>query len=179
MEKTLEERYAMKFCVKLNKTPKDTYDMLKEASRYVCMSYSQTMKWHKSLRKGREDVNEEARSGPPSTSRTDEHGTQVGEFLYTDRRMSVRMISEQLNLPKTIIHEIISEELAMWKICAKLAPKLKQEGIHAGMTSAHNNMEAIVPTFGQIVGPGKTLENHNDGNRNGLRRTNMTDFKNI
>ncbi|KAJ8943061.1 hypothetical protein NQ318_015316 [Aromia moschata] len=31
MEKTLEQRYPMKFCVKLNKTPKDIYDMLKDA----------------------------------------------------------------------------------------------------------------------------------------------------
>ncbi|KAJ8938988.1 hypothetical protein NQ318_015553 [Aromia moschata] len=53
--------YAVKFCVKLNKTPKDTYNMLKDAFGDVCMSYSQTKKWHKSLREGREDVNDEAR----------------------------------------------------------------------------------------------------------------------
>ncbi|KAJ8949917.1 hypothetical protein NQ318_007624 [Aromia moschata] len=75
IEKTLEQRYAVKFCVKLNKTPKDTYDMLKDAFGDVCMSYSQAKKWHKSLREGREDVNDEARSGHPSTSRTDEHVT--------------------------------------------------------------------------------------------------------
>ncbi|KAJ8948880.1 hypothetical protein NQ318_005500 [Aromia moschata] len=126
MEKTLEQRYAVKFCVKLNKTPKDTYDMLKDACGDVCMSYWQAMKWHKSLREGREDVNDEARSGRPSTSRKDEHVTQVREFLNTDRRMSVRMISEQLNLPKTIVHEIVSEDLAMRKICAKLVKTMNK-----------------------------------------------------
>ncbi|KAJ8944221.1 hypothetical protein NQ318_014583 [Aromia moschata] len=34
------------------------------------------------------------------------------------------MISEQLNLPKTIVHEIVSEDLALRKICAKLVPKV-------------------------------------------------------
>ncbi|KAJ8962883.1 hypothetical protein NQ318_001292 [Aromia moschata] len=121
MEKTLEQGYAVKFCVQLNKTPKDTYDMLKDAFGDVCMSQK---KWHKSLRESREDVNDETRSGRPSTSQTDEHFTQVREFLNSDQRMSVRMTSEQLNLPKTIVHEIVSEDLAMRKICAKFVLKV-------------------------------------------------------
>ncbi|KAJ8942720.1 hypothetical protein NQ318_017019 [Aromia moschata] len=40
--------------------------------RDVCMSYSQAKKWHKSLREGQKDMNDETRSGRPSTSRTDE-----------------------------------------------------------------------------------------------------------
>ncbi|KAJ8936653.1 hypothetical protein NQ318_020703 [Aromia moschata] len=76
MEKTLEQRYAVKLCVKL-KTPKDTYDMLKDAFGDVCMSYSQAKKWHRSLREGREDVNDESRSGRTSISRTDEHLTPM------------------------------------------------------------------------------------------------------
>ena len=124
MKKTLEQRYAVKFCVKLNKTPKETWDMLKKAFGDACMSYSQAKKWHMSFREVREEVTDEARSGRPPTSRTDKHFTRVRELLNTDRRMSVRMISELLNLPKTIVHEIVSEDLAMRKICAKLVPKV-------------------------------------------------------
>jgi len=32
-------------------------------------------------------------------------------------------MSELLNLPKTIVHEIVSEDLAMRKICTKFVPK--------------------------------------------------------
>ncbi|KAJ8939025.1 hypothetical protein NQ318_011314 [Aromia moschata] len=63
---------------------------IRKAFGDVCMAYWQTTKWHKSLKEGREDVNDEARSGSPSTSRTDERVTQVREFLNTGRRMSRR-----------------------------------------------------------------------------------------
>lgn len=46
----------VKFCVKLNKTPKETRKMLKEAFVDACMSYSQANKLHKLFREGREDV---------------------------------------------------------------------------------------------------------------------------
>lgn len=116
--------HAVKFCVKLNRTPKETWDMHKEAFGDACIFYSQAKKWHKSFRKGREDVTDEARSGHPSTSRTDEHLTRVRELLNTDRRMSVRMMSELLNLSKTIIHENVLKDLVMRKICAKFVPKV-------------------------------------------------------
>ena len=135
MEKTLEQRYAVKFCVKLNKTPKETWDMLNEAFGDACMSYSQAKKWHRTFREGREEVTDEARSGRPQTSRTDEHLTRVRELLDTDRRMSVRLISELLNLPKTIVHEIVSEDLAMRKICAKLVPKVLTYLTRIGVTT--------------------------------------------
>jgi len=48
-EKTLKERYTMKFCVKLNKTFKETWNIFKEAFGSACMSYSQAKKRHKSF----------------------------------------------------------------------------------------------------------------------------------
>ena len=94
MEIFLEQRHAVKFCVKLNKTSKETFDMLKEAFGDACMSYSQAKKWHKAFKEGREAITDEARSGRPTTSRTDEHLTRVRELLNKDRRMSIRMIAE-------------------------------------------------------------------------------------
>ncbi|XP_054717601.1 histone-lysine N-methyltransferase SETMAR-like [Uloborus diversus] len=98
--------------------------MLQEGYGEVCMSYSQAKKWHKAFKEGREDVTDEARSGRPSTSKTDNNVSCVRELLNSDRRMSVRLLSDSLNLPKTIVHEIVSEELGMRKICAKLEPKV-------------------------------------------------------
>jgi len=86
--------------------------MLKQAFGDYFMSCLQAKKWHKSFREGREDVADEARSGRPSISRTDEHLTRVRELLNTDRGMSIRMMPELLNLPKTIVHEIVSEDFA-------------------------------------------------------------------
>ncbi|XP_054723716.1 protein GVQW3-like [Uloborus diversus] len=98
--------------------------MLQEGYGEACMSYSQAKKWHKAFKEGREDVTDEARSGRPSNSKTDNNVSCVRELLNSDRRMSVRLLSDSLNLPKTIVHEIVSEELGMRKICAKLVPKV-------------------------------------------------------
>ncbi|XP_014487717.1 PREDICTED: putative uncharacterized protein FLJ37770, partial [Dinoponera quadriceps] len=92
MEKTLKQRYAIQFCVKLKKTPLETFEMLQEAFGDDCLSKSQSNRWHKMFR--------------------------------DDHRMSVRLMSELLNLPKTVVHEIVSEDLAMRKICAKLVPRV-------------------------------------------------------
>ncbi|KAJ8945578.1 hypothetical protein NQ318_010435 [Aromia moschata] len=154
----------------LNKTLKDTYGMFKDAFVDVCISYTQAKKWHKSLREGREDVNDEARSGRPSTSRTDEHVTQVREFLNTDRRMSVRMISEQLNFPKTIVHEIVSEDMAMQKICAKLVTEVvtdaqKEHRVeskkYSNLLGLWREVEAIVGVDDRIFVPTSTDSNQN------------------
>ncbi|EFN66791.1 Putative uncharacterized protein FLJ37770, partial [Camponotus floridanus] len=52
--RTLEQRYAIKFCVKLQKTAKETFDLLTQAFKNDCLSYSQVKKWHKSFKEGRE-----------------------------------------------------------------------------------------------------------------------------
>ncbi|KAJ8957716.1 hypothetical protein NQ318_017613 [Aromia moschata] len=80
-------------------------------------------RWHKAFAEGREDVNDENCVGRPSTSSSDDNVKRVRDLLNTDRRLSVRLISETLDITKTIVHEIVSESLGMRKVCAKLVPK--------------------------------------------------------
>jgi len=47
----------------------------------------------------------------------------VKAVLDRDRRLNVRLITEEVGLPKTDVHRIITEDLHMSKICAKLVPK--------------------------------------------------------
>ncbi|XP_011858770.1 PREDICTED: putative uncharacterized protein FLJ37770 [Vollenhovia emeryi] len=101
MEKTVEQRYAIKFCVKLNKTPLETFEMLQQAFGDDCLSRSQSNRWHKMFKEGREEVADEARQGRPSTSRNDDSVTRVRQLLNSDRRMSVRLMSDLLNIPKS------------------------------------------------------------------------------
>ncbi|KAJ8935783.1 hypothetical protein NQ318_018410 [Aromia moschata] len=79
---------------------------------------------HKAFAEGREDVNDENRAGRPSTSSSDDNVKRVRDLLNIDRRLSVRLISETLDITKTIVHEIVSESLGMRKVCAKLVPKV-------------------------------------------------------
>ncbi|KAJ8941238.1 hypothetical protein NQ318_015670, partial [Aromia moschata] len=65
----------------------------------------------------------ENRAGWPSTSSSDDDMKRLRNLLNTDRCLSVRLISETLDITKTIVNEIVSESLGMRNVCAKLVPK--------------------------------------------------------
>ncbi|XP_023710988.1 protein GVQW3-like [Cryptotermes secundus] len=109
MEKPIEQRYAIKFCAKLNKSLADTHQMIQEAYRDSALSYSQVSRWLKLFTNGREEVKDDPRSGRPSTSKSAKNVSRVRDLLNTNRRMSVPMIAETLSIPKTTVHDIVIE----------------------------------------------------------------------
>ena len=124
MEKrNLEQRLAIKFCVKLNENATETYEKLRRTYGEHALARTQVFRWHEAFLDGRESVEDEPRCARPCTSKTDESVTKVRDLVSSDRRLTVRMISSVLNLNRQTIHEILTFELGMQKICAKLVPK--------------------------------------------------------
>jgi len=122
-ERNVERRCAIKFCVKLGKTGIETFNKLKQAYGEHALLRSQVFKWCKALSEGRESIKAEPRSGRPSTSKTDNSVEKVRALVLSDRRLTVRMIASELNLNHTTDHQILTQELAMRKLCAKTVPK--------------------------------------------------------
>ena len=58
---TLEERYAIKFCFKLEKKATETYGMLQTAFGASCMNRASVFEWHKRFKEGRESVRDDER----------------------------------------------------------------------------------------------------------------------
>ncbi|GFX59393.1 protein GVQW3 [Trichonephila clavipes] len=117
MQQSIDQRYAIKFCVRLGKSGASTLEMIQQAYGRESLSQAQVFRLHKMF-KGRESVEDEPRAGHLSTSRTAEN-ERVRHSLNTDRSLSVRMIAEQLGMDKMVVNKIISEDLGMRKICAK------------------------------------------------------------
>ncbi|UYV84561.1 hypothetical protein LAZ67_X002615 [Cordylochernes scorpioides] len=90
IERSLEQRYAIKFCVRLGKNATETFQMLQKVFKDDCISKSQSGKWHKAFKEGWEEVADEPRSGRPTTARTDENVDRVLDVLRTDRRLSIQ-----------------------------------------------------------------------------------------
>jgi hypothetical protein len=63
------------------------------------------------------------RSGRPSTSKTDNNVESARALVQLDRQLTVRMIASELNLNHTMVHQILTQELAMRKLCVKIVPK--------------------------------------------------------
>jgi hypothetical protein len=93
MEKrNLEQRYAIKRCVKRNENTTETYEKLKRAYGEHAVSRVHVFRWHKAFLDGRESVEDEPHSGRHCTSKTDENVTKVRGLVMSDRRLTVRMI---------------------------------------------------------------------------------------
>jgi len=123
MQENIEQRYAIKLCVKLNKSATETFASLTQAYGDTTLSRTMVFKWHKAFKEGRENVEDDPRSGRPISSTNDENVEVVRAVMVKDRRLSVRMIAEETGLDKCAVHRILTDHLHMRKICAKLVPK--------------------------------------------------------
>ena len=107
-------------------------------------SKSQVFKWFKAFSEGREYIKDEPCLGRPSTSKTDNNVEIVGALVRSDRRLTVRMIASELNLNHTTVHQILTEELAMKKLCAKFVaqkPDNLTEGQSEGRVSSSSRTD--------------------------------------
>ena len=67
------------------------------------------------------------RIGRPSTSRNDNNIERVRQAVRGDRRLTVRMIASELDINRDCVWKVITEDLGMRKICAKMVPKMLSE----------------------------------------------------
>ena len=120
----MEQRINLKFLVKLGKGPTDCLKLLQEVYGEATMSRARLFEWHKRFTSGREEVEDDPKSGWPSTTKTADNIGKVNELVRSDRRLTVRMMAEELNINRESVRIILSEELGMRKMCAKMVPKL-------------------------------------------------------
>jgi len=79
-----KQRICVKFCVKIGKSVTETFEMLKIAFREEATRRTQTYKWWKHFKEGRNSVDDDPRSGQPSTSKTDDNVAMLAVFFDSD-----------------------------------------------------------------------------------------------
>ena len=110
---SLDQRINLKFLVKLKKTPTEPLKMLQEAYGDQAMSRARVFKSHRRFREGEEDMEGKPRSGRPSSSKTDENVEAVRQAVRGERRLTVRMIAEQVGIDRQTVWQMITKELRM------------------------------------------------------------------
>ena len=98
--------------------------MLQQVYREDTMSRTHAFVWHKRFKEGRGEIEDDPRFGRPSTSRTAENIEHMKQMVHANRRLTVRMIAEELSINKDTVWSIITENLEMCKVFAKMVPKL-------------------------------------------------------
>jgi hypothetical protein len=84
----VEQRVAIKFLIKLNKTPTECFRMLTEAYGADCTS--RAFEWHKEFSDGREDVEDDEHPGRPCTSETNKNVEKFSKLF----KLTVDSVSE-------------------------------------------------------------------------------------
>jgi len=92
MQENIEQRYAIKLCVKLDKSATEIFSSLTEAYGGVTLSRTMVFNWYKALKEGRENVEDDPHSGTPILSTCDQNVEVVLAVMAKARRLSVRMI---------------------------------------------------------------------------------------
>ncbi|XP_052266722.1 protein GVQW3-like [Dreissena polymorpha] len=118
----VELRTVIKFCHSLGYTQTKTFEEVKKSKQFNC-SRSLVFKWHDRFRKGRESVEDDARSGRPALVKqtmTD----KLRDLIKTNRRLTVPYIAEELGIGISMVYRILTEDFKMRKVRARWVPKL-------------------------------------------------------
>ena len=125
---SIKQLINLKFLVRVGKTPTEAVKLLQEVCGDNMMSRACLFEWHWRFKTRRKEVEDDHRSGRSFTSRTDENVEVVRQKVWSDCRLTVRMIADELGMNSERVWRIITEDLGMRKICAKMVPRLLNEG---------------------------------------------------
>jgi hypothetical protein len=119
-----EQRICIKFCFNLKKTAAETHRMLQEAFGDNAMSQNKTFLWYKSFKDGQMSVDDDERSGRPSTSTTPENKAKVRKAILAHHRQTIHNVCEMVGLSYGTIQRILADNLNMRRISVRFVPRL-------------------------------------------------------
>jgi len=117
-----EQRVDIKFCFKAGLSATETLVLLQKAYGNEALNRSNVFRWYSRFREGRELVKYDERGGPPKSTRTEVNIAAVADLVKNYLRSASRMIAESLNIPKTVVRQILKEDLGKRKLCARFVP---------------------------------------------------------
>ncbi|XP_025415968.1 protein GVQW3-like [Sipha flava] len=122
-DEEIEQRINLKFLVKLGKSATKSFNLLTEVYGDSVLSRPRVFEWYKRFREGSEEIEGNQRVGRPCSSKTNDNISKINEIVRKDRRLSIRMIAEMVNIDKETVRQILHDELNMKKVCTKMVPK--------------------------------------------------------
>ena len=138
----IEARTNIKFLVKLGWRNSQIIDALQQVYGDNALKKSTTYKWITRFRSGRDVVEDDPRSGRPSTSVSEKNIDAVRNLIEEDRRITTELVADTLNISVGSAYTILVENLGLSKLSARWVPKLlrpDQLQTRAGLSTATLN----------------------------------------
>ena len=96
--------------------------MLNAAYGDQALTHSNVFRWYGQFHDGREDTEDDPRSGRPTECRNDNIVEKISQLLLQNRHLSLRMLADEVNIDKDTVRNIVVEDLRKRKICSHFVP---------------------------------------------------------
>jgi transposase len=125
-----EQSVCIKFCLLLGKTAAETATMLREAFKEETLSEARVYEWFSWFKHGDMSLEDQPRSGRPSTSRNDENIQKFCDVIMFDCRRKIDELEVLTGVSWSSCQLILTEELHMRRVAVKFIPHLLSEDQH-------------------------------------------------
>ena len=117
MSEFVEQRSAIKFCLRNEIPDAETFRMLQKAFGNLTMSQKNVYKWYKDFKEGSERVDDLERPGRPSTSTNEQHVNQIKELVHKNRQLTIRDLADTIGISRgslnTVSKDILGRQLVV------------------------------------------------------------------
>ncbi|UYV85184.1 hypothetical protein LAZ67_X004851 [Cordylochernes scorpioides] len=123
MEQKLKQRICIEFCVKLQISATETFEMLDKAFPNDAPKRTTVFEWHSRFKAGRISIEDDPRQGHPKFQRTDENVQKITDLIKENPRTTLLELEQDTGISKTTIGRIVTEDLKLKKTPAKFIPR--------------------------------------------------------
>jgi hypothetical protein len=102
----------------------ETIQMLHEAFGEHSLSRTVAPEWHSRFRAGRVSVEDDERSGRPSTRKATENVEKIRHLIQEDHGRTIHELTDNTGISYGVSEEILTENLNIRRIAAKLVSRL-------------------------------------------------------
>ncbi|UYV69109.1 hypothetical protein LAZ67_6002441 [Cordylochernes scorpioides] len=118
-----EGRAPSEFCVKLQISATETFEMLNKAFPNDAPKRTTVFEWHSRFKAGRISIEDDPRQGRPKFQRTDENVQKITDLIKENPRTTLLELEQDTGISKTTIGRIVIEDLMLKKTPAKFIPR--------------------------------------------------------
>ncbi len=105
------ERVAIRFCWKAGFNATKTFKMIQKVYGEPVVHHATVFHWYNTFSEGWESIHDEQRNGRLTMRRTHQNIARVADILKEDCRSSCRLTAEWMGISKTIMQQILCEDL--------------------------------------------------------------------
>ncbi len=124
LDAKLMQRVNILFLVKLGWDARDIITALSTVYGDDSLSITRIRHWHKAFAQGRTTIVDLQRTAKERTGRSPANITKVKALIEADRRLTIRSLSKETGLTKSVVNKILKKDLCLQRKTAKYVPHL-------------------------------------------------------